>query len=154
VCTQIETRLLCLQSWTTLSGDKKEKFILSFFKVCLCFLGRALVVVAPVAPLASISYAKTVKSSNATKEKATDSITFSVQCASFVRVRFVSLLIFLLFHNTFAQDCQRKNCYCAPATRLRVPDALPTTKVEGRSMSYFFDVLGGNANKHHHARGK
>lgn len=40
------------------------------------------------------------------------------------------------------QDCQRKNCYCAPATRLRVPDAIPT-KVEGRSMSYLFDVLGG-----------
>ncbi len=71
-----------------MSGDKKEKFILSFFKVFV-FLGRALVVVALVAPLASISYAKTAKSSNATKEKATDSITFSVQFASFVRVRFV-----------------------------------------------------------------
>ncbi len=45
------------------------------------------------------------------------------------------------------QDCQRKNCYCAPATRLRVPDAIPT-KVEGRSMSYLFDVLGGKGGKH------
>ena len=41
------------------------------------------------------------------------------------------------------QDCHRKNCYCAPATRHRAPDAIPT-KVEGRSMSYLFDVLGGN----------
>jgi hypothetical protein len=45
------------------------------------------------------------------------------------------------------QDCQRKNCYCAPATRLRVPDAIPT-KVEGRSMSHLFDVLGGKGGKH------
>ena len=42
------------------------------------------------------------------------------------------------------QDCHRKNCYCAPATRLRAPDAIPL-RVEGRSMSYLFKKLGGNA---------
>lgn len=41
------------------------------------------------------------------------------------------------------QDCHRKNCYCAPATRHRAPDAIPT-KVEGRSMSHLFDILGGH----------
>ena len=45
-------------------------------------------------------------------------------------------------HFRSCQDCHRKNCYCAPATRLRAPDAIPT-KVEGRSMSYLFDILGG-----------
>ncbi len=37
-------------------------------------------------------------------------------------------------------ECRRKNCYCAPATRHRAPDAIPT-RVEGRSISYLFKKL-------------
>lgn len=44
------------------------------------------------------------------------------------------------------QDCHRKNCYCAPATRHRAPGAIPS-RVEGRSMSYLFKKLGGEGKK-------